>query len=201
MLGVKMKIGHEDPKVDIKRVSEVRKALGDDIWVAVDANQKWDFPTAMWVGRALEQLGVAWFEEPLLCEDIPGHAKLAAALDIPIAMGETLGSRFEFDAYLRADAVDILQPDIIRVGGITEMVKVVTMADVAQLPVAPHHMMESTIHVACGVMGSGPIEYMPWVAGAFAEPAQIKNGHMIPPQRPGLGLEIPEEIIQRFRVE
>jgi L-alanine-DL-glutamate epimerase-like enolase superfamily enzyme len=62
-------------------------------------------------------------------------------------------------------------------------------------------MMESTIHVACGVMGFGPIEYMPWVAGAFAEPAQIKNGHMIPPQRPGLGLEIPEEIIQRFRVE
>ena len=61
----------------------------------------------MWVGRELEQLGVAWFEEPLLCEDIPGHARLAAALDIPIAMGETLGSRFEFDAYLRAGAVDI----------------------------------------------------------------------------------------------
>jgi L-alanine-DL-glutamate epimerase-like enolase superfamily enzyme len=81
------------------------------------------------------------------------------------------------------------------------MVKVVTMADVAQLPVAPHHMMESTIHVAGGVMGSGPIEYMPWVAGAFAEPTQIKNGHMIPPQRPGLGWEVPEEIIQRFRVE
>jgi L-alanine-DL-glutamate epimerase-like enolase superfamily enzyme len=112
-----------------------------------------------------------------------------------------LGSRFEFEAYLRADAVDILQPDIVRVGGITEMVKVVTLADIAQLPVAPHHMMESTIHVACGVMGSGPIEYMPWVAGAFAEPAQIKNGNMIPPQRPGLGLEIPEEIIQRYRVE
>ena len=201
MMGVKMKIGHENPRVDIQRVREVRKALGDDAWIAVDANQKWDFPTAMWVGRALEQLGVAWFEEPLLCEDISGHARLAAALDIPIAMGETLGSRFEFDAYLRADAVDILQPDIVRVGGITEMVKVVTLADVAQLPVAPHHMMESTIHVACGAMGSGPIEYMPWVAGAFAEPARIENGWMIPPQKPGLGLEIPEDIIKRHRVE
>ena len=91
MMGVKMKIGHENPRVDIQRVREVRKALGDDAWIAVDANQKWDFPTAMWVGRALEQLGVAWFEEPLLCEDIPGHARLAAALHIPIAMGETLG--------------------------------------------------------------------------------------------------------------
>jgi len=76
---------------------------------------------------------------------------------------------------------------------------VVTLADVAQLPVAPHHMMERTIHVACGVMGSGPIEYMPWVTGAFAESPQIKNGVMIPPQTQGLGLEIPEEIIERFR--
>lgn len=201
MMGVKMKIGHEDPKVDIRRVREVRKALGDDVWIAVDANQKWDFPAAMRVGRELEQLGVAWFEEPLLCEDIPGHARLAAALDIPIAMGETLGSRFEFDAYIRAGAADILQPDIVRVGGITEMVKIVTLADVAGLPVAPHHMMETTIQVACGAMASGPIEYMPWVAGAFAEPAQIKDGHMLPPQKSGLGLEIPEEVIQRFRVE
>jgi L-alanine-DL-glutamate epimerase-like enolase superfamily enzyme len=201
MMGVKMKIGHEDFRKDIQRVREVRKVLGDDVWIAVDANQKWDFPTAIRVGRELEQLGVAWFEEPLLCEDIPGHARLAAALDIPIAMGETLGSRFEFDAYIRAGAADILQPDIVRVGGITEMVKIVTMADVAGLPVAPHHMMESTIQVACGAMNSGPIEYMPWVAGAFSEPAQIKNGHMIPPQKPGLGLEIPEEVIQRYRMD
>jgi L-alanine-DL-glutamate epimerase-like enolase superfamily enzyme len=200
MMGVKMKIGHADYRTDIERVRGVRKALGDNVWIAVDANQKWDFPTAMRVGRELEQLGIAWFEEPLLCEDIPGHARLAAALDIPIAMGETLGSRYEFDAYLRADAADILQPDIIRVGGITEMVKVATLADVANLPVEPHHMMESTIQVACGVMESGSIEYMPWVAGAFAEPMQIKNGRMLPPQKPGLGLEIPEEIIRRFRV-
>lgn len=200
MMGVKMKIGHEDPREDIKRVREVRKGLGDEVWIAVDANQKWDFPTAMWVGRELEQLGVAWFEEPLLAEDVSGHARLAAALDIPIALGETLGSRFEFDAYIRADAADILQPDIIRVGGITEMVKVIALADVAQLPMAPHHMMESTIQVACGAMTSGAIEYMPWLAAAFAEPMQIKDGQMLPPQKPGLGLEIPEEIIQQFRV-
>ena len=112
-----------------------------------------------------------------------------------------MSSRFEFYAYVRENAVDILQPDIIRVGGITEMVKVVTLADMAQLPVAPHHMMESTIQVACGVMRSGPIEYMPWVAGAFAEPMQIKDGQMLPPQKPGLGLEIPEDIIRQFRVE
>jgi L-alanine-DL-glutamate epimerase-like enolase superfamily enzyme len=62
-------------------------------------------------------------------------------------------------------------------------------------------MIETTIQVACGVMESGPIEYMPWVAAAFAEPARIKNGNMIPPQGPGLGLDIPEEVIRRYRLE
>jgi L-alanine-DL-glutamate epimerase-like enolase superfamily enzyme len=201
MFGIKMKIGHADYRTDIQRVREVRKALGDKIWIAVDANQKWDYPTAVRVGRELEQLGIAWLEEPLLCEDVPGHARLAAELDIPIALGETLGSRYEFSAYLRAEAVDILQPDIIRVGGITEMVKVATLADVANLPVEPHHMMESSIQVACGVLDSGSIEYMPWLASAFAEPVTIKDGRMFPPKKPGLGLEIPEETIRRFRVD
>lgn len=200
MFGVKMKIGHEDYRTDIERVRGVRKALGDKAWIAVDANQKWDYPTAVRVGRELEQLDVAWFEEPLLCEDIPGHARLAAELDIPIALGETLGSRYEFAAFLRASAADILQPDIVRVGGITEMVKVATLADAANLPVEPHHMMESSIQVACGVLASGSIEYMPWVAAAFAEPVTIKEGRMYPPAGPGLGLSIPEENIKRYRV-
>ncbi|MBU2644379.1 mandelate racemase/muconate lactonizing enzyme family protein [bacterium] len=200
MMGVKFKIGHADPKVDIARVRQVRKALGDDVWIAVDANQKWDYPTALWVGRELEQLGVAWFEEPLWCDDIPGHARLARDLDIPIAMGETLASRYEFNAYIREDAADILQPDICRVGGITEMLKIVTLGQVAGKPIAPHHMMESTIHVACGVMESGPIEYMPWVSAAFSEDVIIRDGLMYPPQKPGLGLEISDDTIAKYRI-
>jgi len=200
MMGVKMKLGHADPRIDIDRVTQVRKKLGDEVWIATDANQKWDYPTALWVGRELEQLGVAWFEEPLWCDDISNHARLADSLDIPIAIGETLGSRYEFDAYIKSDAADILQPDICRVGGITEMTKVVTMAQVAGRPLAPHHMMESTIHVACGVMDSGPIEFMPWVSSAFSEPVKIENGQMFPPQKPGLGFEITEDIIKKYQL-
>lgn len=201
MAGVKMKIGHDDPAVDIDRVREVRKALGENVWIAVDANQKWDYPTAIRVGRDLEQLNVAWFEEPMLCEDVAGHGRLAANLDIPIALGETLGSRFEFDAYLRADAVDIVQPGVMRVGGITETLKVAALADIAQRPVALHHMMEVSIHIACGSLHSGMIEYMPWNAAAFAQPSIIEDGYMRPPPQPGLGLEIPDDVIRRYRVE
>jgi L-alanine-DL-glutamate epimerase-like enolase superfamily enzyme len=201
MAGVKMKIGHDDPAIDVARVREVRKALGDNVWVAVDANQKWDYPTALRVGRELEQLNVAWFEEPLLCEDIAGHARLASDLDIPIALGESLGSRFEFDAYLRADAVDIVQPDVIRAGGITETIKIATLAETAQRPVELHHMMEVSIHIACGVLESGKIEFMPWIAAAFAEPAIIEDGYMRPPPKAGLGLDIADEVLTRYRVE
>src|SRR5206468_4262191 len=83
---------------------------------AVDANQRWDFPTALRMGREFQRLGCAWFEEPMTCEDPAGHARLAEALDIPIALGETLQSRFEIQHYLLRDAVDIVQPDLTRVG-------------------------------------------------------------------------------------
>jgi L-alanine-DL-glutamate epimerase-like enolase superfamily enzyme len=153
------------------------------------------------VGRELERLGMAWFEEPTWASDIPTHARLAAALDIPIAMGETLGSVYEFDAYIRADAADILQPDRMPGGGITEMIKVVTLGQVAGRPIWPHHMMEASIHVACGVMTSGAIEYMPWVASAFKESVTLKDGQMLPPTGPGLGMEISQETINKFRME
>lgn len=201
MIGVKMKVGHDDVNIDIERVTAVRKALGDDVWLTVDANQMWDYPKSMKAGRAFEELGIGWLEEPINCEDIAGHSRLAADLDIPIALGETLGSRFEFDAYLKADAVDILQPDIIRMGGITEMLRVASMAEVAGRPLAPHHMMEVTIQVACGVMARSPIEHMPWMEAAFTESPDIKDGRMRPPKGAGLGLEISDETVKQYRVE
>lgn len=201
MMGVKMKVGHDDVRVDIERVTAVRKALGDDVWITVDANQMWNYPQALAAGRAFENLGIGWLEEPLDCEDIAGHARLAADLDILIALGETLGSRYEFDAYLKANAVDVLQPDIIRMGGITEMLRVATLADIAGCPLAPHHMMESTIHVVCGVMAGAPIEHMPWMEAAFTTPADISNGRMRPPKGNGLGLEIADETIAKYRVD
>jgi len=200
MRGVKLKVGHDDPAVDLNRVRAVRKALGDDVWIAVDANQKCDYSTALRMGREFEQLGLAWFEEPMICEDPPGHARLAAALDIPIALGETLGSRFEIDAYLRADAVDIVQPDITHVGGITEFAKVVAMSSTAGRPVAPHLMMEASVHLACGLPGVDGLEYMPWLTAAYTEPPRIENGRMFPPQTPGLGLEISQTAIEKYRI-
>lgn len=200
MMGIKMKVGHADPEADIERVAEVRSRLGPKPWIAVDANQQWDYETALIGGRAFEQLGVAWLEEPCLCEDIQSHARLADKLDIPIALGETLASRFEFWSYIKAGAVDILQPDIIRAGGMTECAKIINLANITGRSVAPHHIMEASIHLICGAMKDGPVEYMPWIASAFSEPMTIENGQMLAPTKPGLGLHIPNDIISRYRV-
>jgi len=200
MRGVKIKVGHDDPRIDVARVREIRQNLGDDVWIAVDANQKWDFPTALRIGREFEQLGCAWFEEPMICEDVAGHTRLAEKLNIPIALGETLGSRFEIDAYLRADAVDVLQPDVCHVGGITEFLKIAALASVTNRPVEPHLMMDVCVHLACGIPGVAGLEYMPWLSPAFASPPKLEEGRLIAPQTPGLGLEISTKAMEKYRV-
>jgi L-alanine-DL-glutamate epimerase-like enolase superfamily enzyme len=200
MIGTKLKVGHDDPREDVRRVEAVRKALGDDVWLAVDANQRWDYATALAAGREFQRLGCAWFEEPMTCEDPAGHARLAEALDIPIALGETLQSRSEIQDYLQRDAVDIVQPDLTRVGGLTEFLKIAALAESAHRPVWPHLMMEASIHLACGLNGAGAIESMPWLTAAFAESPRVDRGNMHPPARPGLGLEISPEAIERFCV-
>src|SRR5690606_16487167 len=83
-MGVKIKVGHDNPRDDIKRLAALRKELGDDVWIAADANQKWNYSDALIAGKGFQDLGLVWFEEPMICEDVYGHARLAAELRIPI---------------------------------------------------------------------------------------------------------------------
>jgi L-alanine-DL-glutamate epimerase-like enolase superfamily enzyme len=200
MRGVKLKVGHDDPATDIERVGRVRAALGADTWIAVDANQRWDLPRATRAGRAFEELGCAWFEEPMLCDDVIGHARLSRRLDIPLALGETLGSRFEIHSFLKAGAVEVVQPDLARVGGVTEFLRIATMCEVYRCPVEPHLMMEASVHLACGLPGVEGLEYMPWLTPVFAEPLQLEDGCLLAPRAPGLGLEISETLMEQYRV-
>lgn len=198
--GVKLKVGHDDPSIDIDRVSGVRDALGPEAWIAVDANQKWDLPRATRAGRAFEQMGCAWFEEPMLCDDVIGHARLSRRLDIPVALGETLGSRFEIHSFLEAGAVEVVQPDLARIGGITEFLRVAALCEIYRCPVEPHLMMEASVHLACGVPGVEGLEYMPWLTPAFSAPLRLEDGNLLAPQGPGLGLEISDSLVEQFRV-
>lgn len=200
MFGIKMKVGHDDVRIDIDRVETVMEALPETTWIAVDANQQWTYEQALVAADGFADLGVAWLEEPFMCEDIQSHARLTQKARLPIAAGENLSNRHEFQQYIDAGAIDVLQPDVCRIGGITETAAVVGQGQATGRSVAPHHMMELSQHLACGLMHDGPIEHMPWLNALFEDMVTFKNGQLIAPTKPGLGLEITPEQRREFSI-
>lgn len=200
MMGIKVQVGGQDPEADAERLTRIRESLGEDIWLGVDANQRYDYATALSMGRFYEEeIGVDWFEEPISCEDVGGHARLARRLEVPLALGETLFGRDEFEAYLDRDAVDILQPDVTRVGGLTAWLKIAALAEQHHRPMAPHLLPEIGVHLACGLPHVMTVEYLPWLFPAFVEPPTVVKGRLVPNKRPGLGLEINPDAATKFK--
>jgi D-galactarolactone cycloisomerase len=135
---IKMKIGLGNHRKDIARVEAVRKAVGDDIEIMVDANHSFTVPQAINIGRELERLGVAWFEEPISPEDLEGYVEVSRALDIAIAGGENEFTKYGFRRILAARAMDIVQPDVCAAGGITECKKIAALAQASAIACVPH---------------------------------------------------------------
>jgi L-talarate/galactarate dehydratase len=159
----------------------------------VDANQQWDRATAQRFGRIVEPYQLTWIEEPLDAYDAEGHAALAAALDTPIATGEMLTSVAEHWELIRHRSVDFIQPDAPRVGGITPFLKIMALADHANLRLAPHFAMELHLHLAAAYPREPWVEHFDWLEPLFNERLQIKDGRMQVPNRPGLGLSLSEQ--------
>lgn len=192
--GVKMKVGHPDRKVDLQRVEAVRKHLGDNVALMVDANQQWDRTTALRMGRVLEQYNLQWIEEPLDAYDVEGHRALAAQLDTPIGTGEMLTSVNEVADYIQKGAIDLVMHDAPRIGGITPFLKVAQMAENHGLMMAPHFVMEIHLHLAAAYAHETWVEHFEWLEPVFNERLEIRNGHMIVPTRPGLGFTLHEQV-------
>ena len=191
--GIKLKVGQPDRKLDIRRVEAVRKQLGDGVALMVDANQQWDRPTAQRMCRVFEDFELVWIEEPLDAYDHEGHAALAAAFDTPIATGEMLTSAAEHADLIRHRAADVLMPDAPRVGGITPLLKIAAQAESAGLVLAPHFAMELHVHLAAAYPSEPWVEHFDWLEPLFNERLDIRNGRMLVPTRPGLGLSLSEQ--------
>ena len=191
--GIKLKVGQPDCALDLHRVETVRKHLGDHFPLMVDANQQWDRPTAQRMCRIFEQFNLIWIEEPLDCYDNEGHAALAAQFDTPIATGEMLTSAGEVAELIRHRAADYIMPDAPRVGGITPYLKVAGLADHAGLMLAPHFSMELHIHLAAAYPREPWVEHFEWLEPLFNERLEVKDGRMLVPTRPGLGVSLSEQ--------
>jgi L-alanine-DL-glutamate epimerase-like enolase superfamily enzyme len=202
--GIKLKVGQPDLCEDLKRVRTVREHLGDAVPIMVDANQQWDRPAAMRAGRRLEEFGLVWIEEPLDAYDAEGHAQLAQSLGTAIATGEMLTSVAELDEFVRLGAVDILQPDAPRVGGITPFLKIAALAEHRNLQLAPHFVMEIHLHLAAAYPHETWVEHFDWLDPLFDERLEIRDGRMHLSDRPGLGITLSDQArawtVDRFSV-
>jgi L-alanine-DL-glutamate epimerase-like enolase superfamily enzyme len=191
--GIKIKVGQPDWREDLRRVAAVRAHIGPDVPLMVDANQQWDRPTAMRVSKALEEFDLVWIEEPLDAYDAEGHAELARALTTAVATGEMLTSVAEHHELLRHRAVDILQPDAPRIGGITQFLKLATLADHGGVGLAPHFAMEIHVHLAAAYPAEPWVEHFDWLYPLFNERLETSDGRMHLSARPGLGITLSEQ--------
>jgi L-alanine-DL-glutamate epimerase-like enolase superfamily enzyme len=184
--GVKMKVGYPTLEQDLHRIDLVRQAIGPDIRLMVDANQALTVSEALRRGRAFQELGIFWWEEPLPADDVDGYAALAAGLDIPIATGENLYTPYDFARFLRRDAVDIVQPDLRRGGGPTALLEIGMMAHAFRRPYASH----GGGPVQLSIMASLPNAYY-LETGVIDEGSRLElvDGCARLPQGPGFSWE------------
>ena len=196
---MKLRIGFPRMDEDVERVRAVRQAIGPEIRLMVDAHQGFTVEHAIRLGRKLEELHLTWFEEPVVAWDLEGSAQVAAALDLPIASGENSYARYGFRRMIESKAADILMPDLIRVGGITELMKVAHMAEAFDLPVTPHLFPEESMHVVASLTNATYVENMDWFSPLYKERIVLKDGMIVLPQRPGFGFTFDPEVIERNR--
>lgn len=196
----KMRVGLPDWREDLKRVKAVRETFGNEIEIMVDANKGLDLSTSILLGRELEQLNVFWFEEPVHADNIQGLAEIADSLDMRVATGESEYGRYGFKELIQRRAADVVQLDIQRVGGITEWIRVANTASSWDLKVTPHLFWEISVQLACAVPNAIYIEYMDWLDDCFEELPPIKDGRIHTWDKPGHGLKIKEEIIEKYEV-
>ena len=196
---VKMRLGKPTAAEDAERVRAVRDAIGPGVALMADANQQLTVDRAIRLGRRLEEFDLTWFEEPLPAYDLEGVARVAAALDTPIASGETEYTRYGFRQMLELKSADVLMPDLQRVGGVTEFLRVSHMADAFDVPVSSHLFPEMSVQVLAALGNATWLEHMPWFAPLYEQTLELRDGAAVAPERPGWGFSFSPAAIERFR--
>jgi L-alanine-DL-glutamate epimerase-like enolase superfamily enzyme len=184
---------------DVARVGAVREAIGPDIKLMVDANQRFSVSEAIRLGRELEAFSLAWFEEPVSAYDHRGEAEVAAALDTPVASGESIYTSREAVDMVMARACDVLTLDLPRVGGPTEFLKAAAFADAYHMPVSNHFYGEISLALVAAVPNGICFEQLPLLNRLYREPIELDaEGRALVPDRPGWGFAFDPDAVRRF---
>jgi L-alanine-DL-glutamate epimerase-like enolase superfamily enzyme len=190
--------GDTNPEIEVERIRVVRNAIGPEIDLMCDINQRWDVRQAISIGKRVDEYRLFWLEDVVAHDDYPGLAAVADALDTPIAAGEYVYGLVPFRHMLEARSVDIVMVDVLRAGGITQWMKIAGMAEAFNLPIVNHLAPEISVHLVAAAPNGLTVEYMPWSARLWKEVPQPVKGELTIPNKPGLGLEFDMDALKRY---
>lgn len=206
---IKLKVGG-DLDDDRRRMRLAREAVGEDIRIAIDANQRWEVQEAIdWV-RELSDYDPWWIEEPTSTDDVLGHAEIRRGVaPVKVATGEAVANRIVFKQLLQAEAIDVMQIDATRVAGINENIANVLLAAKFGVPVCPHaggvglcelvqHFSFFDYAAVSGSQEDRAVEFVDHLHEHFVEPAAVESGRYVAPARPGTGAQMLEDSLDRW---
>jgi L-alanine-DL-glutamate epimerase-like enolase superfamily enzyme len=200
--GMKMSVGKHSIEEDVARVRAVREAIGSNISLMADLNQRFTAPQAIRLGRALEQFDLAWLEEPVRYYDHAAEAAIAAALDMPIASGESEYTYRGILQMLQQRSADIVMPDLQRMGGPTGYLKAVHLAEAFNTPVSSHLSHEMSLALLAAVSNTVVLEYAPWFEALYRERLELNSeGHAVVPDAPGWGFSLDPNAVKCYRAD
>jgi L-alanine-DL-glutamate epimerase-like enolase superfamily enzyme len=190
--------GHTTPEIEVNRIKVLREVIGPDIQLMCDINQRWTTYQAVDIGARVEPYHLHWLEDVTRADDFQGLATVTAALKTPIAGGEYVWGIEPFRQMLERRSVDIAMIDLVRVGGITQWMKVAGMAEAHNIPVVSHLIPEVHVHLIAAIPNGEIVEYMPWCRNLFENPPIPVGGEMTVPTAAGLGLAFTRALDQGF---
>lgn len=186
---IKTKVGRKRLSEDVERVAAMRKHLGDGFPLMVDANMKWSADEAIRAARAFQPFGLVWLEEPIIPDDVAGHARVVREGGMPVAAGENVRTLWEFKQLIASGGVTYPEPDVTNCGGITTFMKVAHLAEAFNLPVTSHGAHDVTVHLLAACPNRSYLEAHGFGLDRYiAEPLVLKDGCAIAPERPGHGI-------------
>ena len=198
--GFKIKLGKKNPEEDISRIKAVMDVTAGKIALMTDVNQAWSYNYALRMSRIMEKMGVYWIEEPFPADDIVSYKKLSRHSGIPVASGETIFTKYEFQKYLDSGSISISQHDVCRVGGITEWMQISSLCASNNVMVSPHFVMQLHAPLVSSISNGMYVEYIPWMENVFEDQPRVENGLIYPSNKPGIGLRFNEKFLEANRI-
>jgi mandelate racemase len=198
---VKLRLGRPDARDDLKALQSVKRQVGPGVTLMVDFNQALSVAEAIKRGRMIDdEGGVHWIEEPIRADDFAGCARVARDVKTPIQIGENFMGPEQMAQALAAGACDYVMPDAERIGGVTGWMRAAALAQAAGVEMSSHLFPEASCHLLAATPTCHWLEYVDWANPVLKEPVALKDGHVIIPDAPGVGLEWDEKAVQRFMV-